>query len=87
MVTSSPGVGNDKDPFIDELTGQPASTRANIVSLTANMSNLKVACNKAEREHESVVKKVQAEAKTSVDRIIAEWNGASSHYRGVLQSF
>lgn len=86
MVTSSPDAGTIFDPLIDKLAGQLAITRAEVVALTAKVSDMEDARREVEQEHEDIVKKMRKETKKLKDLVIAEYNGASSPYHGVLRS-
>lgn len=86
VITSSPEAGLIVDPRIDELTGQLASNRKKVVSLTAKLSHLEDARDKTEQEHENFMRKIRKETKTSEDHTIAERDGALSRYHGVLQT-
>lgn len=70
MVLSPNAVGF-ADPRIDKLTRQLASTRAEVMSLTARLYGLEKALDKAKPIHEKFLKKVRTEAKTSKKHIRA----------------
>lgn len=70
---------------MDELTGQLASTDAAVTSLTAEFSDLEDARDKAKQEHDNLLKKVQTEAETADDHILAERDDTLSRYHGVLR--
>lgn len=63
-----------------------ASTRAEVISLTAKMSDLEEACSKLRHNHENLPKKVGTEAKTMAAHIVAERDGSLAHYHAVLRS-
>lgn len=86
VVASSLGAGSIYDLCSDNLTGQLASTRAEVFSLETNVSNLEGARDKVEQEHEGVVRKMLIATRTLEDPIRAELDGALSGYRGVLCS-
>lgn len=54
-VLSSPGEGRIVDLLIDKWTEQLASTRAEVVSLMANLSDLEDTRENEEREQEGLV--------------------------------
>lgn len=86
MVMLSHGTSMTVDPRIDELTWQLARGKAEVVSITAKLFDLKDARNKTEREHEELVKNICTETKMLEDHVVAEWNGALSCYHGLLRS-
>lgn len=86
-VVVSPGVADVAGLLIDEFTGQLASTRVEVVSLTAKLYVLKKVQGKPKLEYKKVLKKVWAKKKVCEEHIGAERNGALSLYHGVLRSF
>lgn len=84
IVLLSLGVFLIVDPRVEKLTGQFASTRVAVASLTAKLSDPDDACVKSEAEHDNFGQKIRTEMKTAKGHNIAERNGALPRYFGVF---
>lgn len=71
---------------LTKLTGKLASTMLEVDSLTPKQYVLKEVHDKTTLEHEELLRKVQAEAKTSKERNGAEHDRSFPRYYGLLRS-
>lgn len=65
VLRSSPGAGSVVDPHFDELTRKLTSPKAEVISMTAKLSDLEEARDNVAQEHEDLLKKIRIETKTS----------------------
>lgn len=86
VETLLPAAGLLDNPRTDLLTGQLASSEAAVMPLTAMVSILADARNKAKRDHEGLVRIIRTEAKNSKYHINAKRYSAFFRHRGVLRS-
>lgn len=87
VVVSWLGAGNIVNLPIGKLMRQAASTRVEVISLTAKLPKYEEIHNKAGHERENYLKKVQVEAKTSKEYIVAERDSTRFCYLSVLRYF
>lgn len=85
LVTFSRGVGLVAVSRVDGSTGKLGTTRAEVVSFTANLLDLEDAGNKVVRERDIHLLKIQTESKMSEGYNINERNCALSCHYSVLQ--
>lgn len=86
-VVAPPGAVGVADPCIDDLSGQLASTSAEVVPLTIQLYDLEEERKKATMEQEELLQKLRTEVELFENYIGAERDSALSHYHGVLRSF
>lgn len=81
-----PGTRSSSQPRIGELTQELSKFKMEVVSITAKLDKFEGERDDTRCLHDAFVRKLQAEAKKSEERIEAERYAALLRYHGVLNS-